>query len=79
MTDPIIGPVRGDVCAECVLTALEAGRAMRKYQKEYFATRQQAALDASRVAERAFDEALANAIWWIRHGEPRPVQGELFA
>lgn len=79
MTDPVLGPVKGDVTAECVLTALAAGRAMRTHQKKYFATRQQAALDASRVAERAFDEALANALWWIRHGEPRPVQGELFA
>ena len=43
MTDPVLGPVKGDVTAECVLTALAAGRAMRTHQKEYFATRQQAA------------------------------------
>ncbi|MBQ6007298.1 MAG: hypothetical protein IJL17_02080 [Kiritimatiellae bacterium] len=26
MTDPDLGPVKGDVTAECVLTALSAGR-----------------------------------------------------
>lgn len=65
--------------AEEIKKALVAGRAMRTAQKEYFATRQQAALDAARVAERFFDDALADALWWIRYHEKRPVQGELFA
>lgn len=60
-----------------VLEALKQGRAMREHQKAYFARREQAELDASRAAERAFDEALADAWYFVSYGEPRPKQAEL--
>lgn len=60
-----------------VLAALEKGRRMRELQKEYFKTRAQMALTASKMAERAFDEALEDAAYAMKYGAPKPKQGDL--
>ena len=62
---------------DAVLKVLKQGSVMREHQKAYFARREQAELDASRAAERAFDEVLADAWYFVRYGEPRPRQTEL--
>ena len=60
-----------------VNNALEKGRRMRALQKEYFKSRSQAALEESKKAEAAFDEALEDAAYAMKYGAPKPKQGEL--
>ena len=65
-----------DKVQEMVFEALRKGREMRMAQKEYFRTRSQKALTESKQKEAAFDEALDDAAYAVKHGAPRPKQQE---
>lgn len=66
-----------DAVRDIVFDALHKGRIMRQAQRDYFATRSGDSLKRSKQAERDFDRALDEAAWAVKHGEPRPSQGEL--
>lgn len=50
---------------------------MREAQKEYFKTRNSAALNRSKALERVIDEEIARVNNILNH-RPYPVQGNLF-
>ena len=54
--------------------ALVAGAEMRQAQKAYLGSRSFDKLQAAKDAEKKFDAALADALWAIAHGEPKPTQ-----
>lgn len=60
-----------------VFNALRLGREMRDAQKKYFKTRTQSDLTKSKMAETAFDNALDDAAFAVKYGNPRPKQQEL--
>lgn len=59
---------------QIVFDALHKGRLMRQAQRTYFRTRSVRALSASLETEAAFDVALEEAIYAVKHGSPRPQQ-----
>lgn len=65
-----------DKVQQIVFDALHKGRLMRNAQKEYFKTRKQADLMASKVAEQEFDTALDEAAYAVKYGAPKPRQDE---
>lgn len=66
-----------DEVKQIVFNALHKGRLMRNAQKDYFKTRSQNALTASKIAEAEFDKALDDAAYAVKHNAPKPKQGEL--
>ena len=66
-----------DAVQNLVFDALHKGRIMRQAQRDYFSTRSSDSLARSKQAERDFDRALDEAAYAVKHGTPRPSQGEL--
>ena len=62
---------------QIVFDALHKGRLMRQAQRMYFRTRSVQALSVSKEAEVAFDVALEEAAYAVKHGSPRPQQQRL--
>ncbi|MCR5838065.1 MAG: hypothetical protein K6G94_00330 [Kiritimatiellae bacterium] len=62
---------------QLVFDALHKGRLMRQAQREYFRSRTTTALSVSKEAETAFDVALDEAAYAVKHGSPRPTQQSL--
>ena len=62
---------------QIVFDALHKGRLMRQAQREYFRSRTTTALAVSKEAESAFDAALEEAAYAVKHGSPRPQQQRL--
>lgn len=65
-----------DAVQDLVFDALRKGRFMRDAQRAYFTLRTQEKLDAAKRAERDFDHTLDEAAYAVKHGAPRPTQGE---